>query len=887
MPLPTSGAALYAGPANEFVKMAPESSLTAHVTREFNRRWGTATESEIRSWKNSLTALARVVEAAELGHSGVGVELKLPFTNKRIDCSFVARDASGQAQVRIVELKQWSAAAPSTYPDNVVVGAKEMLHPSVQAAAYASYLRDSHSAFTEDGFGLASCAYLHNMSADDAKSLRGLQYAGAISEAPFFINSDTDQFAEYLQSGLSGGGGMEILRSVTEGRYSPSKTLMAGIAKGLADNPLWTLLDEQRVAFNIVRGLVERALKTGEKGVVVVRGGPGTGKSVIAAHLLVALAKQEGVTAAHATGSKAFTTNLRAISPNTRAAAAVFRYFNNFAHKQTPENGLDVLLCDEAHRMRADSNSQYTKRALRSEMSQVAELIRAAKVSVFLLDERQNVRVDEVGTVASIRAAAQEMNIRVEDLSLSGQFRCSGCAGYIDWVDALMSANPVPPGPWLGAGEYAIELLGDPASLEAKILSQTKKGHTARIVAGFCWPWSDPNEDGSLVDDVVIGDWQRPWNEKSPEQQKKAGTMPVATKHPYYRWTTEPARVREIGCIYSAQGFEFDYCGVILGNDLVWRDGIGWVASREASHDASIRRRKLAPEQMTALLHHTYRVLLTRGMKGTYIYSTDAETRMYLDSLLGQAAAATEAPPSSDKASDGPAPVTALVAVDDLLEPLRGELIAWRSSATRDPDTLNRIVARNYGALGPYTSAQFHAKAGEADMLEVQFRPGPGIDPAAGKAHYLRGLGAAELGKLEEALNAFASAVAADPLVAMYNAAHGHAALELKRPEEAERSLLLSLSLAPKEWEALTMLGNVYHWTKKLDLALKMQEAAVGAQANEHTLTNLGAVLGERGEYSEARDAFRLALKYNKAHRRAQLGLAMCEQALNDGKESP
>ena len=185
MPLPTSGAALYAGPANEFVKMAPESSLTAHVTREFNRRWGTATESEIRSWKNSLTALARVVEAAKLGHSGVGVELKLPFTNKRIDCSFVARDSSGQPQVRIVELKQWSAAAPSAYPDNVVVGAKEMLHPSVQAAAYASYLRDSHSAFTEDGFGLASCAYLHNMSADDAQSLRGLQYAGAINEAPF------------------------------------------------------------------------------------------------------------------------------------------------------------------------------------------------------------------------------------------------------------------------------------------------------------------------------------------------------------------------------------------------------------------------------------------------------------------------------------------------------------------------------------------------------------------------------------------------------------------------------------------------------------------------------------------------------------------------------
>lgn len=887
MPLPNSGSALYAGPADEFVKMAPASSLTAHVTTEFNRRWGSATESEIRSWKNSLTALARVIESADLGHSGVGVELKLPFTNKRIDCSFVARDSQGHPQVRLVELKQWSNAAPSLFPDNVVVGNKELLHPSVQASSYASYLRDSHSAFTEDGFGLGSCAYLHNMTSESALSLRGLAYDGAIQEAPFFVSTDEDRFAAYLREGLSGGGGMELLRSLTEGRYSPSKTLMAGIAKGLADSPIWTLLDEQRVAFNIVRGLVERALRTGEKGVVVVRGGPGTGKSVIAAHLLVALAKQEGVTAAHATGSKAFTTNLRALTPKGRANA-VFRYFNDFGHKQTEENELDVLLCDEAHRMRADSNSQYTPKALRSEISQVAELIRAAKVSVFLLDERQNVRVDEIGTVASIRVAAEEWNVPVQELSLSGQFRCSGCAGYIDWVDALMSPAPVAPGPWLGSGEYVVELFGDPATLETKILAQARKGYTARMVAGFCWPWSDPNADGSLVDDVVIGDWKRPWNEKSPEQQKRKGAAPPASRHPYYRWTTEPARINEIGCIYSAQGFEFDYCGVILGNDLVWREGTGWVASREASHDGQIRRRKLDPEQTKALLHHTYRVLLTRGMKGTYIYSTDAETRLFLASVLSQAAVETPASPSQDP-DDGPAPVTALVAVEDLLEPLRGELIAWRDSTTRDAAALNRLVARNYGPLGPYTSARFHPEQDGVDVLEVQFRPGPGVNPAAGRAHYIRGLGAAESGDFGSALEAFAEAAHADPLVAMYHAAHGHAALELRRPEDAERSLLLSLSLAPKEWETMTMLGNAFYAMGNLDMALEVHEAAVRIQANEHTLTNLGATLGKRGAFADARDAFRLALKTNKANRRAQHGVALCEDALSDaaGADNP
>ncbi len=153
-------------------------------------------------------------------------------------------------------------------------------------------------------------------------------------------------------------------------------------------------------------------------------------------------------------------------------------------------------------------------------------------------------------------------------------------------------------------------------------------------MAGFCWPWSDPCPDGSLEPDVVIGNWKRPWNEKSRESWKKPGAAPPPDRHPYTIWATDPARIGEIGCIYSAQGFEFDYCGVILGNDLVWREGAGWVGSRDASKDSSIAKRKLDQDALVRLLQHTYRVLLTRGMKGTFVYSTDYETREYLRSLV-------------------------------------------------------------------------------------------------------------------------------------------------------------------------------------------------------------------------------------------------------------
>ncbi len=632
MPLLENGAALFAGSADEFVRMAPASSLATHLAQEFNRRWGTTSESEIRSWRNSLTALAKVVDESGLQQSGVAIELRLPLTDRRIDSCLVARDGKGQPHVVLVEMKQWESAAPSMYPDNVVVGNRELLHPSVQAASYAAYLRDSHSAFTEQQFRLSPCAYIHNMPPAGGNAIRGTQYAGAIREAPFFVQGEEPTFGAFLSESLGGGDGFELLPPLVAGRYSPSKKLIDGIAKSLRESPVWTLLDEQRLAFNIVRGMVEKAVPRKEKAVIIVLGGPGTGKSVIAADLVVALASGGEYRVCHATGSKAFTTNLRAIGP--RGAAAVFQYFNNFRHKNTEENGLDIIVCDEAHRIRETSNDRRTKKTLRSEISQVRELIRAARISVFLLDERQNVRPGEIGTYAAIEDGARLEGVPIRKIELAGQFRCNGCSPYIEWVDALLFDEPTKPGGWFAGGDYDLRIFDSVEKMEDAILSQVARENTGRLVAGFCWPWSDPRKDGSLAEDVQIGPWKRAWNEKSAEQCRPPRTQPPPNRHPYYLWATQPERIREIGCIYSAQGFEFDYCGVILGNDLVWRDGVRWVASKDASCDRAILNSRLEQKELKDLLCHTYRVLLTRGIKGTFVYSTDFDTREFLRSLL-------------------------------------------------------------------------------------------------------------------------------------------------------------------------------------------------------------------------------------------------------------
>ena len=632
MPLIDPGAALFAGSSREFAEWAPASRLTAHLTEAFRSRWGNVSASEIRSWRNSLTALAAVVDLAGLPEAGTGVELKLPHSSRRIDAFFAGNSNAGRPMAMLVELKQWDSAGPSQFPDNVIVGGVEHVHPSVQVAGYADYLRGSHSAFTEEGMELAACAYLHNMKPGEAPAIRGIAYEGATTQAPFYVQGEEPALATAMRESVGGGGGMELLPKILRGRYSPSPKLLNGIARALQASPVWTLIDAQRLAFNIVRGLAIRAAKTGEKSILIVTGGPGTGKSVIAAHLLVNLAQSHGYRVSHATGSKAFTTNLRAIAP--RGASAVFRYFNNFRERETDENELDVLICDEAHRIRRSSNDRFTSAAKKSQIPQLDELIRAARVTVFLLDERQNVRPGEIGTVSEIRAAADRLGVPCRTVALDDQFRCNGCEEYIRWVNALVSEKPVPASGWLSAGDYDLKLFDSPEAMERALHQKIGEGHTGRMVAGFCWPWSDPNPDGTLAPDVVIDDWERPWNEKSPEQRKKSGAAPPPSRHPYFLWATQPDRVREVGCIYSAQGFEFDYCAVIIGNDLVWREGHGWVASRDASRDQAVAKPKMPEPELRSLLQQTYRVLLTRGMRGTFVYSTDFETRALIKRLV-------------------------------------------------------------------------------------------------------------------------------------------------------------------------------------------------------------------------------------------------------------
>ncbi|MGD7788511.1 DNA/RNA helicase domain-containing protein [Propionibacteriaceae bacterium Y1700] len=591
------------------------------LSEQYQHKYGrSAPPAEVRSWERSLTALSADLSEAGLGAVEALIEFQLPLTSKRADvvlCGVHPR--TNAPSYVVVELKQWSRAHILDGTDDVCLleGMGERLHPAAQVRHYCHHLIDFVAALADAPQSVAGAAYLHNATDLDVESLWNLPED---DHGRLFTGQRRGQFLKHLRSRLSPAPGAEAADALLGSAVKPSKQLMALAADEVQRRDQFILLDEQQTAYSLVMRAVHESYRANTKEVIIVSGGPGSGKSVIALSLLGELSRQ-GRTALHATGSSAFTQTLRRVA-GARAprVKGMFKYFNQFGDAE--RNGMDVLICDEAHRIRETSANRYTKAALRTGRPQVAELIDAARVPVFLLDEHQTVRPGEIGSVEEIRDAARAAGLQTRVVELDGQFRCGGSRVYEEWVRRLLGLAPGGPFVWEGDDGFTLTTSDGPSAMELRLRQRLDEGYGARMAAGYCWPWSDPIP-GGLRPDVVIGDWRRPWN------NKKASSHAGAPGTPY--WASDAAGFEQVGCVYTAQGFEYDYAGVIIGPDLVWR-GDRWVARPEHSHDSQVKRG--THEEFDRAVRNTYKVLLTRGMRGTAIYSTDPETQELLEQLV-------------------------------------------------------------------------------------------------------------------------------------------------------------------------------------------------------------------------------------------------------------
>lgn len=582
-----------------------------------------APDSEVRSWELSLPVLANDLLDAGLDDVEVLVEHQLPLSSKRIDALLAGvHPKTGQPSYVLIELKQWGRAiAVEDDPQLCRIeayGRRPVLHPAEQVRRYCMFLADFTRAFEHSPDAFSGAAYLHNATEYGVETLRDLPED---DYGRLYTRDRRADFLAYLQTRLAPASGAEAADLLIASKVAPSRQLLAVAAAEVRDSEQYTLLDEQQVAYRQVLRAVEKAQRADSKQVIVITGGPGSGKSVIALSLLGELWRR-GASALHATGSKSFTETLRRVAGarNSRVKG-LFKYFNGFMTAE--RNGLDVLICDEAHRVRETSANRFTSAERRSGKPQIAELLEAARVPVFLLDENQVVRPGETGTVEVIEAAAAAINLPVEHVDLDGQYRCGGSRAYEEWVLRLLGLAPGGPAQWGGDDHFQLHMADSPAELEEELRLRAADGYGARMTAGFCWKWSEPRPDGTLVPDVTIGSWSRPWNVK--------GDRAVDGAPPAALWATDPAGFDQVGCIYTAQGFEYDWNGVIFGPDLVWRDG-HWIAQPGASKDTALRR--LPEHELADLLRNVYKVLLTRGMVGTILMSTDPETHDMLRSLV-------------------------------------------------------------------------------------------------------------------------------------------------------------------------------------------------------------------------------------------------------------
>jgi len=443
---------------------------------------------EVNSWNNSLRAVSQVFQAADLLDHGVLLELQLPLTSKRLDCLVTGYDGNKLPNAVIIELKQWSGCRGASGKNEVATfvggNVRDVLHPSVQVGQYMTYLTDCHTAFQgENGIVANACSYLHNYSPINNDPLFLPQFAEQITRFPVFTADHVPGLTTFLDERIHEGDRGAVAAKVEQSKYRPTKKLLDHVAQLIKGKPEYVLLDEQLVVYDKVMEVTKESAKGKSKVAIIVRGGPGTGKSVIAMNLLGDLSEM-GLNAHYVTGSRAFTSTVREIV-GTRGAAQV-RYFNSYMGADV--NVIDVMIADEAHRIRETSNNRFTPKTKQSKLPQIQELLKASRTSVFFIDDNQIVRPGEIGSAHYIRTEAEKLHCQICEFELEAQFRCAGSESFVSWINNTLGIQRTAHVMWNQTTDFDFRIMLTPQALEDAIRAKVGTKCTARLAAGFCWP---------------------------------------------------------------------------------------------------------------------------------------------------------------------------------------------------------------------------------------------------------------------------------------------------------------------------------------------------------------------------------------------------------------
>ena len=621
---------VYDGFKSDFLQSVEQDTIAQEIEKNIYEKMHRRTaRNEFRAWENSMEYMYKVLNDHEIPmDAGIAIEYNIPRTSKRVDFLISGYGEKKKANVVLIELKQWDEirAVPGvdglveTYTGNAM---RQVVHPSYQAWSYAELIMDYNQSVREENISLLPCAYLHNYRRRTADPLDEMQYQVYLEDAPAFTRGQVDRLRSFIKKGIICGDQEKIIYRIEYGKIRPSKSLQDSIDKMLAGNREFIMLDEQKVVYEEILRTARRSAADCKKRVIIVQGGPGTGKSVVAINLLAQLTKEDQVCQYVSKNSAPRNVYEKKLKGSLRKSSIDNLFSGSGSFTDAKENMLDTILADEAHRLNAKSGMFHNLGE-----NQIREIIHAAKCSVFFIDESQRVTLQDIGSVDEIKKWAMLENAEVREMELTSQFRCNGSDGYLAWLDNTLEIRETA-NPDMKEIDYDIRIVESPFEMQHLIIERNRSSRNrARILAGYCWNWLKEGVNDPEVHDIKIGDFEISWNLKNTTT-----------------FAIDEDSINEAGCIHTSQGLEFDYVGVIIGDDMRYEDGkVITDFTKRARTDQSLKGiKKLyrenpenAKEIADEIIKNTYRTLMTRGMKGCYVYCTDPKLADHLRECLGR-----------------------------------------------------------------------------------------------------------------------------------------------------------------------------------------------------------------------------------------------------------
>lgn len=613
---------IYKNTVKKFIDDISSNIIDEEIDRNFLRVKGYSfLKNEGRSWRNSLGYMERVIQKAGIPDDcGVLIEYIIPYTSNRVDFIVSGKDESGNKNFIIIELKQWEKAS-STRKDAVVSTFlhsnpyAESIHPSYQAYSYKMLMKDFNENVDNGSLSPYSCAYLHNYIENNPEPLKEGVYREFFVDSPLFFKHDSEKLADFIKKYVGKGNGEGILYEIEKGRIRPSRKLIDHVCSMFKGNKSFVLIEAQKIAYEKA---IDLALRATKKSVLIIKGGPGTGKSVISVNLLAGLLSGEKNVAFVAPNASFRDVVVRSLARENKIVRLKNLFKGSAGFHDTEKETFDVLVVDEAHRLKNELAYQYMG------SNQVDDIIKASFVTIFFIDDNQRIRPEDIGTVEELKLVARKHNADIEEIELTTQFRCSGAEGYISWLDDVFQIRQTANYDGWNRKQFDFQICDNPNDLLSRIKQKNREGFNARLLAGYAWEWTsekDGNTDAQVAD-VVIEEhgFSMPWNSRS-----------VRT-----RWAIEHEGVNQVGCIHTSQGLEFDYVGVIIGKDLRFdtikcKFSIDWDNYKDMAGKKGLKNN---PELLSVLVRNIYKTLMTRAIKGCYVYFCDKDVERYFKERL-------------------------------------------------------------------------------------------------------------------------------------------------------------------------------------------------------------------------------------------------------------